>query len=321
MTEVFGLESITAAVRPESVIAAVETGFALYSQGKVIVPPVGHLNFADPPGDVHIKYGYISGDDYYVIKIASGFYDNPRSGLPSGNGSMLVYWQTTGELLAILLDRGYLTDLRTGAAGAVAAKHLAPNAVKRIGIVGTGVQARFQLDLLQYVCHCREAMVWGRDEAKLAAYKAELEASEFSIETTQNMDELAATCNLIVTATPSRQPLLKAEQIRPGTHITAIGSDDRGKQELAAGILEKADVVVADSISQCVAYGEIAHAVDAGLLAEKDVVEIGAVVDGSRPGRTSADQITIFDSTGVAIQDIQVAKMAYEALRGAKGLL
>ena len=263
----------------------------------------------------------ISGDDYYVIKIASGFYDNPRSGLPSGNGSMLVYWQTTGELLAILLDRGYLTDLRTGAAGAVAAKHLAPNAVKRIGIVGTGVQARFQLDLLQYVCHCREAMVWGRDEAKLAAYKAELEASEFSIETTQNMDELAATCNLIVTATPSRQPLLKAEQIRPGTHITAIGSDDRGKQELAAGILEKADVVVADSISQCVAYGEIAHAVDAGLLAEKDVVEIGAVIDGSRPGRTSADQITIFDSTGVAIQDIQVAKMAYEALRGAKGLL
>lgn len=315
MTQIFRLEEIKQALDPQAVIEAVAQGFVLYSQGQVVVPPVGHLAFEDPPGDVHIKYGYIRGDDYYVIKIASGFYRNPARGLPVSDGCMLVYEQQTGRLLAILLDEGYLTDLRTAAAGAVAARHLGPQPVEQIGIVGTGTQARFQLDLLRYVTDCREVMVWGRSIERLVAYKTEMEGRGFRVRVTMEMDELLAACNLIVTTTPAERPLIPADRVRPGTHITALGSDGEGKQELEPALLERAARVVADSYSQCSEYGETSHALRAGLIAPEDVVELGDVVAGKSPGRTQANQITIADLTGVAIQDIQVAKMAYEALR------
>lgn len=316
MTTIFSLEQIKSAIDPAAVIAAIEEGFVLYSQGKVVVPPVGHLLFEEPRGDVHIKYGYIKGDDYYVIKIASGFYDNPKRGLPSSNGSMLVYDQKTGQLLAILLDRGYLTDLRTGAAGAVAAKHLAPSKVTRIGIIGSGIQAHFQLEMLQYVTDCRDVLAWGRTPERLAAYQTHMQALGFNVQIARHVDELAQTCNLIVTTTPATAPLLAAERIRPGTHITAVGADDVGKQELDPRILAQADCVVADSFAQCSQYGETSHALQAGLLAEAAVVELGAVIEGRALGRASDAQLTVADLTGVAIQDIQIAKMAFNHLRG-----
>ncbi len=132
-------------------IPGIEAAFVAYSAGRAVVPPVGELLLPDVQADVHIKYGYIAGEPYYVIKIASGFYQNPEKGLPSSNGLMLVFRRATGELAAILLDEGLLTDLRTGAAGAVAAKHLAPKTVRRIGIVGSGTQARHQLRMLKAV--------------------------------------------------------------------------------------------------------------------------------------------------------------------------
>ena len=134
---------------------------------KAVVPPVGELVLQDPPGDVHIKYGYLTDDDYYVIKIASGFYENPKLGLPSSNGLMLVFEQKTGELRSILLDEGHLTDVRTAVAGAIAARYLAPSNVSRIGILGTGIQARLQLQYLQPVTSCRDVIVCGRDQLKL----------------------------------------------------------------------------------------------------------------------------------------------------------
>jgi ornithine cyclodeaminase len=309
---VIGIDEIRDAVAAIDIVPAIEAGFAAYSAGEAVVPPVGELIFKDPPGDVHIKYGYLTGDAYYVIKIASGFYENPSLNLPSGNGLMLLFNQKTGELLSILLDEGLLTDLRTAAAGAIAAKYLAPH-VHRIGILGTGVQARLQLLYLRDVTACRDVLVWGRDLVKLARYKAEMELEGFVVETTLVSHEVADSCNLIVTATASTAPLLWVDEIRIGTHITAVGADTPEKQELDPAILQQADLVIADSISQCVERGDIAHAIREGKILTEDLIELGHVISGQTPGRTSEDQITVADLTGVAVQDIQIAKAVYEA--------
>ena len=294
----------------------------MYSDGKVNVPPVGFLHFDKPPGDVHIKYGYVSGDDYYVLKMASGFYDNAALGLPVSDGLILVFSQKTGELKLILLDKCWLTDMRTAAAGAVAAKHLAPRTINAIGVVGTGVQARLQLEMLREVVDCRRCLAWGRDAGKVKQMIAELRENEsikdwgLDISAADRIDDLAAACNLIVTTTSARSPLIRADQVQKGTHITAMGSDDHGKQELDAGLLGVADLVVADSISQCVDHGECHVAVENGMLQEGRIVELGNVIKDPEIGRTSDEQITIADLTGVAIQDIQIAKLVDRARSG-----
>jgi ornithine cyclodeaminase len=268
---------------------------------------VGELILHDPPGDVHIKYGYLTGDDYYVIKIASGFYENFKLDLPSSNGLMLVFSQQTGALEAVLLDEGYLTDVRTAVAGAIAAKYLAPSNIERIGIVGTGMQARLQLEYLAPVTGCREVLVWGRSEDKLAIYAQDMAARGFSISTTQDAASIMVSCNLIVTTTPATQPILSG-QAQPGTHITAIGSDTPDKQELDAEILQQADLVVADSVSQCVERGEIHQALKCDAISESDLVELGSIIAGDAVGRSTDEQLTIADLTGVAVQDIQISK-------------
>lgn len=316
MTQVLELDEIRERISAPDLIQAIEDGFVLYSKGKVVVPPVGFLNFEDPPGDVHIKYGYVKGDDVYVLKVASGFYDNEKLGVPFADGVILVFSQQTGHLELVLHDRCWLTDMRTAAAGAVAARHLAPGKVTAIGIVGTGTQARMQLELLKDVVDCRACYVWGRNPDKVSRMIADLDASEtirewgLSLAAVTSIDELAGKCNLIVTTTSAREPLISANQVMPGTHITAMGSDDHGKQELDAALLGRADVVVADSISQCVDHGECCHAVKAGVIDTSKIVELGHVISEPSLGRVDDEQITIADLTGVAIQDIQVAKMA-----------
>ena len=176
----------------------IAAGFVAYSRGEAVVPPVGELVMEDPPGDVHIKYGYLTRGESYVIKVASGFYDNPKRGLPSSNGLMLVFDQQTGRPTAILLDEGYLTDLRTAAAGAVAARHLAPHPVERIGVLGTGIQARLQVDHLRPVTECRKLLAWGRSDASLDLYRREVGTLGFEVETTRDAGEVVAACDLIV---------------------------------------------------------------------------------------------------------------------------
>ena len=321
MTAVLKLDEIKRLVDTPLLIQEIETGFALYSEGKVNVPPVGFLHFDDPPGDVHIKYGFVSGDEYYVLKVASGFYDNPKLGLPASDGLLLVFSQKTGELELILLDKCWLTDMRTAAAGAVAAKHLAAKRIHHIGIVGTGVQARMQLEMLRTVVDCKSCFIWGRDSTKVQGMIEDLRAREsvqawgLNIQATPTLDDLVSQCNLIVTTTSAKSPLIRADQVQRGTHITAMGSDDLGKQELEAALLAKADLVVADSISQCVHHGECLAAVREGLIEEGSILELGQVIKNPAIGRTSEDQITVADLTGVAIQDIQIAKMVDRARR------
>ncbi len=320
MTTVLELDEIKNLVDIPQVIREIEAGFVLYSEGQVEVPPVGFLHFEKPPGDVHIKYGFVTGDDYYVLKMASGFYNNAELGLPIGDGLLLVFSQKTGELELILLDKCWLTDVRTAAAGAVVAKHLAPKNIHRIGIVGTGVQARMQLEMLRDVVDCTSCLVWGRDSTKVQGMIADLRASEsvqvwgLEIEAAPALDDLVLQCNLIVTATSARSPLIRAEQVQPGTHITAMGSDDHGKQELEPEVLGKADLVVADSVSQCVDHGECFGAVQEKHIEVNAILELGHVIKNPGIGRTTNDQITVADLTGVAIQDIQIAKMVARAL-------
>ena len=168
---IVSLDEIKAALPKVDLMHEIETGFSAYSNGEVVVPPVGELNFEDPPGDVHIKYGYIRDDDVYVIKIASGFYQNKLLGLSNGQGMMVVFDQKNGKPLGLLQDEGYLTDVRTAVAGAICAKYLAPNNIQAIGIIGTGVQARMQLKYLKSVTDCRSAIVWGRSKSALDQYR------------------------------------------------------------------------------------------------------------------------------------------------------
>ena len=321
MPAVISLPEILEAARAIDPLPLIEEGFVAYSEGRAVVPPVGEMIFESPPGDVHIKYGYIRGDDYYVIKIASGFTDNPRLGLPSGNGMMLLFSQKTGELECLLLDEGYLTNLRTAAAGAVAAKYLAPTTAWKVGILGAGIQGRMQLEHLRRVRDFDQAVVWGINAEELAAYRRDMEPRGFRVRTTLEAEEVAASSNLIVTCTPSRRPLLRAEWIRPGTHITAVGSDTSEKQELDPHILGNADLVVVDSLSQSELRGEVFKAVGAGVIGRDNLVELGRVIADPGSRRPSEEAVTVADLTGVAVQDIQISKAVWTAVRGAGRLL
>jgi ornithine cyclodeaminase len=226
---------------------------------------------------------------------------------------MLLFCQDTGQPVAALVDHAHLTDVRTAAAGAVGARHLAPSRVERIGVAGTGIQARLQVLHLKPITDCRTVLAWGRSDEKLDAYRRDIEAEGFDVTVTKDPAELAS-CNLIVTTTPATAPLLRADDVRPGTHINAIGSDAPHKQELDARILARANLVVADSRAQCRERGEIAHALGAGVISPDQVTELGDVIAGRSPRRTADDQITVFDSTGVAVQDIQIASAIARAV-------
>ncbi len=316
---VVSLDEIREAASRIDVVDAVRRSFIAYSNGKSVVPPVGELLFDGPPGDVHIKYGYILNDDIYLVKIASGFPENGRLGLPASDGLMLVFDRRTGELRTILLDRGYLTNLRTAAAGAVVASVLAPRVVRRIGILGTGVQGRMQLELLRGRVDCTDVLAWSRTEAGALRYRREMNGLGFKIETTTDPDEIASTCNLIVAATPSCKPLILAGSIQKGTHITAVGSDTPEKHEIDPEILRRAEIVVADSLEQSRERGEIHRAERDGGFDRKRVVELGHVLQDATLRRTGDDQITVADLTGVAVQDIVIAKAVSAALTNQAG--
>jgi ornithine cyclodeaminase len=306
--KVVSREDIVAALDDLHAIQLIEEGFVALSAGRVSMPPVGHLDLQNPPGECHIKYGHIHGDDFFAIKLATGFYENAAKGLPSGSGMTIVFSARTGFPEILLDDAGYLTDVRTAIAGCICAKYLAPSKVSSIGIVGAGLQARLQLEYLQYATDCRDVLVWARRSEQANAFQKEMSAKGFDVGIAASLEELCANSNLIVSNTPATEPLLQADWISPGTHITAVGSDGAGKQELDAQIYATTDLCVVDSVAQCVLLGESHYAIEAGIIDESNLVELGAIVAGDTPGRQDDNQITVADLTGVAVQDIQIAK-------------
>ena len=303
--QIISLEHIKSILPQVDLIQEIESGFKAYSNDLVVVPPVGELSFQSPPGDVHIKYGYIKGDEVYVIKIASGFYKNRSTGLPAGNGMMLVFNQKTGQPVAMLQDECYLTDIRTAVAGAITAKYLAPKHVECIGIVGTGVQARLQLQYLRDIIECNNVIVWGRSSDALSDYKEAMTKYGYKIKTATDISDIIDYCQLIVTCTPSEEVLIN--RVNPGTHITAMGSDTISKRELSSDVLLQADIVVTDSRLQSKERGEIYQASKDGF-SVNSTTELGEIILGTAQSRTQQEQITIADLTGVAVQDIQISK-------------
>jgi len=307
-------DEIKTIVRGLDLLPLIKKGFVAYSEGRSVVPPVGELSFKDPPGDVHIKYGYITGDEYYVIKIASGFWNNEQLGISNGQGMMLLFKQQTGQCEAILLDDAYLTDVRTAVAGAICAE-LFTNEVNCIGVLGTGLQARMQVQYLKNITSCHKVLVWGRNRKKMEIYQKDMARLGFQVDLSSAPKEVAKECNLIITTTASTVPLLSSINIQPGTHITAMGSDTLTKQELEVDILSMADLVVADSIAQCKERGEIFHGLTSGSITKDEIVELGSILNGSQAGRSSPDQITVADLTGVAVQDIEIAAAVHKAYK------
>ena len=300
--KILTLEEIKKRINLSKIIAMQEEGFEVFSNGKVDVQPVGYLEQNNPPGSYHIKYGLIENDDVWVVKIAGGPDAMPLSGM------MMVISTQTGKSEALLQDDGYLTQLRTAVAGLISAKYLAPKFIKAIGILGTGEQARMQLDILKEWTDCREVYVWGRNIDKVEKYKADMEERGFSVTISQTTAELAKNCNLIITTTAAEEPILNASDIHSGTHITAMGADAPGKIELDPNIIAKADIVVVDSKKQSIDHGEICRAYEQKLIAYDKLIELGKVITDLLLGRTKDNQITISDLTGVAVQDIQIAK-------------
>ncbi len=314
MAQVFKLDEILKALKDIDVVDVIAQGFKALSEEKVVIPPIGEMLFPDVDGELHIKYGAIKGDEDFVVKMATGFFQNPSIGLSPFSGCMMVFSQKTGHISSVLLEEGELTNHRTAAAGAVAAKCLAPKNVNMIGIVGTGVQSRLQALYLQKMTDCRNLVIWGRNKDKAELAAVDMQKMGYEANVIENLNDLCKVSQIIVTTTPATSPLLKREMITPGTHITAMGSDTSDKCELSPDILDLADIVAADSIEQATQRGEISQALKAGKCNKDKLVELGSIIIDPSKGRTNDQQITIADLSGVAIQDIMIAKAVTDKL-------
>jgi len=314
LAQVFKLDEILDALKDIDVVDVIAQGFKALSEEKVVIPPIGEMLFPDVDGELHIKYGAIKGDEDFVVKMATGFFQNPSIGLSPFSGCMMVFSQKTGHISSVLLEEGELTNHRTAAAGAVAAKCLAPKNVNMIGIVGTGVQSRLQALYLQKMTDCRNLVIWGRNKDKAELAAVDMQKMGYEANVIENLNDLCKVSQIIVTTTPATSPLLKREMITPGTHITAMGSDTSDKCELSPDILDLADIVAADSIEQAIQRGEISQALKAGKCNKDKLVELGSIIIDPSKGRTNDQQITIADLSGVAIQDIMIAKAVTDKL-------
>lgn len=296
----------------EEALAAVSESFTRLAEGRAFAPPVICIMVPEHNGEVDIKTAYVEGLDSFAVKVASGFFDNPSKGLPYGSGMMVLLSAKTGLLQALLADNGYLTDLRTGLAGAIAANHLAPARVETAGVIGSGTQARFQMRALALVRQPPRILVHGIIGAEVQRYAEEMQAElGVDVVVAATAESVVRESDVVVTTTPAREPYLEARWLHPGQHVTCMGSDMDTKQELFSDCFARADLVVCDRLSQSRVIGELRHALAAGAVDEAAVVELGELTGGRHPGRTSDEQVTICDLTGVGVQDTAIARLAY----------
>lgn len=298
----------------DAAIDVVEAAFATLARGGVQMPPVLSMHLPERNAEGDVKTAYVPGLPGFAVKISPGFFDNPARGLPSTSGLMVVLDSQTGRVRAVLLDNGYLTDVRTAAAGGVAARHLSRPDSTCAAIFGAGVQARMQLKALRLVRPISQAVIWARDLARAQALAADLDAPDLQVRAEPDPERAAAGADIIVTTTPANAPILRAEWLRPGQHVTAMGSDQPGKNELDPHCLSRADLYVADRLSQTRLMGELRAALAAGLAPDEGAsCELGQIAAGLRPGRSAPDQITIADLTGTGVQDTAIATHALAA--------
>lgn len=303
-------------------IDAIERAFFLLATAAVAMPPILRLDIPEHNGEVDVKTAYLPGLDRFAIKVSPGFFDNPTFGLPSLNGMMMLLSARTGLLDALLLDNGYLTAIRTAAAGAVAARWLSREDSRSVALIGAGEQAGLQLQALRLVRPISEVRIWARNAAKAEAFAAELQyGGALSVRVCSSVDEAMEGVDIAVTSTPSREPLIQPRHLHPGLHITAMGADAEHKNEIAPAVLANVDLYVADRLSQTRLLGELHHALQANAVSDDTrFVELGQVVAGQRPGRSDDRQVTLCDLTGTGAQDTAIANLAFErALQAGKG--
>ena len=307
--------AIRAAVGPAEALVAAERAFRALGEGAAVQPAPLGLDVPPVEGEVHAKGAYLTGSEIFAIKIATGFYRNAARGLPSGAGLFLIFDATTGFPLALLRENGYLTDLRTGAAGALAARHLAPPHIGTVAVLGSGMQARLQLQCLRLVRRLDAVRAWSPTREHLERYCREMERElQVPVQAAESAERAVRGADLVITATPSRRPLVQAHWLARHATVIAVGADGPEKQELSAECLARATKVVADRTSQCLALGEIHHAVNAALLDPSRIyAELGEIVTGRKPGR-EADELIVCDLTGVGAQDAAIAEAAWRRL-------
>jgi ornithine cyclodeaminase len=295
-------------------INSVKSAFIASAEGRVNIPGDFSLNLPDVNGKVQVKSTYLNEAPYYVVKVNSSFQDNPTLNLPIESGLLTVFDAATGFPAAIMVDNGYLTGIRAGAAGALAAQYLANQKLSQVAIIGSGNQAYMQLKSLLAVRKVEHVLVWAPSPANVDRYaRSMVEDHDLNIDIAPSVEAAVRAADLIITATRSRQPLIQEDWLKPGVHITAVGSNSAGKQELHIDVLARADVLIADNFSQCSISGEIHHALEAGVITPADVQgELGDLIIGKIKGRTDPDQITVADLTGLDMQDTAIATLALD---------
>jgi ornithine cyclodeaminase len=301
----------------QEAVKVVEDAFSKLAENEAVMPPIMRVDIEDQNGEVDVKTAYIKGKEMFAIKISSGFFNNYQLGLPSGNGMMILINTKTGVPEAVLLDNGYLTEVRTAAAGAVAAKYLSKENIGTVGVIGAGSQARFQLRALQLVRNFNKVLIYARSVERAKNYASEM-ANELGVEVeiAESAEFAVRNSDIMITTTPAKEPIIKAEWLHPGLHITAMGSDAENKQELDPEILAKADLLVCDTKAQCARLGELHHALAKGVLTEEStIIEIGELTSLKVAGRKSDEQITVCDLTGTGVQDTAIALFAYQEMK------
>lgn len=308
------LDALRAVLMPEAVIAAVRDALIRHARGEVLTPAPVQMLFERPAGDCHVKAGRFRDGEHFLVKIATGFYENPDRGLPVNDGLVLIFNAQTGVLDALIRDHGWLTSWRTAAAGALAAEAGLRPGTAMLGIVGTGHQARLQAEWATRHLGIDQVMIFGRSTERANALAADLCNTGLKASAASSIEALCESCRLLITCTPSNEVILRNDIVQPGTHIVALGADSPGKQELDPLLFGRASVIMVDDLEQCADHGDLSHALRAGLVKTGAVVALGSVLAGGHGSLYGPSDITISDLTGVAAEDLAIASLALSAV-------
>lgn len=307
-------DQIRSAIRETDALEAAHIAFRALASGAVTVPPPLALQLHDRNGELHVKCAYIHGSRFFVVKAATGFYNNVQHGLPSGSGLMLLFDAMTGFPLVLLQDNGFLTEMRTAAGGVLAAQLLAIRGFTRLAVIGAGAQARYQLRAFQSAFRWTSTSVWSRSPDQTRALCDEMRkiiSSEFVA--AASAEAAVRGADVVLTVTPSTQPIVRGDWLEPHATIIAVGADDPQKRELHADVFARADRIVVDVAAQCARLGELHHALETGVTTLEACTELGEIVSGRKIGRTGSELI-VCDLTGVGAQDAAIAEMAYRKI-------
>lgn len=313
-TLIFNAAQVSSLLSMDAVIHAVADAYKSFNSGKTVMPPITSIEIPEHNGEMDFKSGYSRDHELISMKLAGGFYDNPQNCGLSSCIALICLLDATNGVPVCIMDGSLITGIRTGAAGAVAARALARKNSTRAAVLGTGGQARMQIQALCQVLPIQEVHVWGIEGCE--TYQAEmsklLPQVAFTVYSTPK--EAIRGCDVVITATVSHAPLVDAAWVEPGMHLTAVGCDTPGKQEWDPNVFLRVNKLVNDSIDECVRRGETQHPIQLGYLTKEDIYgEIGELLLGRKPGRTSDQEITMFDTTGLSILDLNTAAMVYRA--------